>query len=396
MTNLQQTPEENIGPELPPFVEISSNKKADMSWGNIITLGVITLLLILLGIGITIYNIATGWDEAMMYSSNHPTAIKPNSPTTTPNFQAQWCSQAKINNYAQKEIFIYKCRNPYSEALTIDGKSQKTYYAIDKVITSPDGKNVAYFADEKVGQSTIKSFLVMNDKEYEIVSPAPQSIDADGSIQTDLITGNTIFSPDGQHFAYNTYFSDGGDVYLDGRLFKSYRHKKIDQNGGHCNYYNPVSELRFAPTNKLFHRLSKTSDSTYSTCETTLVIDGAEYDTYPNIGKFVMSPDGSKIVYFGYGEGKPIKGTDFSEGNFYLIINKEKFKTFSFPNEKVYDLKFSDNGKAICYVLGSPQESPELHSAYVIVNNKEHEFLHDKWSPKDFAGFCNSQSNILK
>jgi hypothetical protein len=309
--------------------------------------------------------------------------------------QNQNCEIEKISG-RQTHIALNRCANPTSQFLTVNDKPQKSYYAVDKITVSPDGKSIAYFAYEKVGQTNIKDLFVINGKEYELISPVPQEIDADGIIQTDFVLNNIIFSPDSLHFAYTGYFRGGEDVYLDGGLFKSYRHKKVNERTGeHCEFYAPVSDLQFSSNNKLLYLLSKPADLAYSDCEDALIIDGAEYDAYPSIGKFVISSDGLKIAYAGYEEGKPVEETEFSQGRFYLIINKEKFKTFSFPNEKIYDLRFSDNGQAICYTLGSPQASAKLRSAYVIVNNKEREFPVYGQSGGDFLSLCEGQSKKI-
>ncbi|MGE4518090.1 MAG: hypothetical protein AB7E04_01095 [Desulfobacteraceae bacterium] len=265
-------------------------------------------------------------------------------------------------------IPVFTVFSDYKDFAVIDGKEQKKYDGLGKIIVSSDGKNFAYRA-----QTGNKQFVVINGKEEKsfdgikndpVFSPDGKKtayIAFEDKENGFLICGDTkygpfrninevIFSPDSSKLGFIAFKDKGWHVFINGKESKTYKNAmllKFSKSGNFaCVVQNDEDKLLLLEDFKE-HEAYKTIGEPFYNPEGTIlsypantgkhwqmVVNGEKQYKFDTLGPVTYSDSGDSYGYTGVKNEKPT-----------IIINGKK--------EKEYDssglIKFSTDGRHYAY-----------------------------------------------
>ncbi len=194
--------------------------------------------------------------------------------------------------------------------VVVDGLQGPKFDNVRYLRFSPDGKHVAYAAEENSGTPEWKSFIVL-----------------DGQIGTKHQGGNTnspLFSPDSKRLAYATGEKQTGFVVVDGQAGPEYQ--------------TPPSLIVFSPDSK---RLAYVANNYKPKMKCFLVLDGQAYAEYDLIGNPIFSPDSKRLAFTANEKGEGNYGKNF------VVVDGKPGQKF---NQGPRQLTFSPDSKRVAYV----------------------------------------------
>jgi hypothetical protein len=249
-------------------------------------------------------------------------------------------------------IPVFTVFSDYKDFAVIDGKEQKKYDGLGKVIASSDGKNFAYRA--QIGN---KQFVVINGKEQEK--------------KFDGIKTDPIFSPDGKKTAYIAFEDPkNGFVICENKKYGPFRNIneivfshdssklgfiafkddgwQVFINGKESKAYKNAMLLKFSKSGEFSCVVQNDEDKLF------LLENFKEHDPYKTIGEPFYNPDGTILSY-------PAK----TGKHWQMIVNGKKEFTF----DTLGPVTYSNSGNSYGYT-GIKNNKPTI----VINGKKEKEY----------------------
>lgn len=269
--------------------------------------------------------------------------------------------------------------------VVVDGEEGKKYNEILSLSFSFDGKRIAYLAWEGKSYAEREMLVVVDGKE----SKRYRDIN---------IMGGSIFSPNGQHYAYKAvdYSTQSIEEFI---VFDGEEGKKYDKiinftfspdgekfvyiaqkdnknflvfNGEEREIPYNIIDLKFSPNGQNLAYIARAYIGNNNN-KSFVVVDGIERKKYDYIERLIFSEDSSNLAYVAYDGDNTFVVANEEEGKKY---NKDKFKLHPF---------FESN--QLIYIVDNYSQEPRF--SYPVINNQEYPNINGRiiFSPdkKQFA-----------